>query len=144
MTSYPIHTYEMLILEHHLDTFNHVNNAVYLEILEEARWDLLTQNKFGMEQIKATGIGPTILEITIKYLRELRLREKIKIESQVISYPGKIGVMKQRILNEQNNLCCDVDLKFGLFDLNQRRLILPTPDWWEALGIPYLGLNEGD
>lgn len=135
--AYPIHTYEMVIREHHLDTFGHVNNAVYLQILEEARWELLTQNKFGMSQIKATGIGPTILEITIKYLRELRLREKITIESQVISYPSKIGLMKQRIFNEQNNVCCDVDLKFGLFDLNQRKLIVPTSDWWAALGISY-------
>ncbi len=32
------HEYHLLILEKHLDTFGHVNNASYLEILEEARW----------------------------------------------------------------------------------------------------------
>jgi hypothetical protein len=30
------HEYEALIHERHLDTFGHVNNAAYLEILEEA------------------------------------------------------------------------------------------------------------
>ncbi len=138
MVTYPTHHYEMMIRENHLDTFGHVNNAVYLQILEEARWEMLTQNKFGMEQIKKTGIGPTILEITIKYLRELRLREKIMIESQLISYPSKIGTMKQTIFNEKKDICCNVDIKFGLFDLKQRKLILPTAEWWKALGITYI------
>lgn len=34
----PIHEYPVVIREHHLDTFGHVNNAAYLDILEEARW----------------------------------------------------------------------------------------------------------
>ncbi|HXF90818.1 MAG TPA: acyl-CoA thioesterase [Candidatus Nitrosotenuis sp.] len=135
MSSLPVHDYHLIIREHHLDTFGHVNNAVYLEILEEARWELLTQNGFGMEQIKTSGIGPTILEIHIKYLKELRLREKIRIETRLTSYPSKVGTMNQKIFNDQEKLCCDVSLKFGLIDLMQRKLILPTPEWWAALGV---------
>ena len=41
---FKIFTYEMLIKEKHLDTFGHVNNATYFELLEEARWDFITNN----------------------------------------------------------------------------------------------------
>ncbi len=44
----PIYEYTIKILEHHLDTFGHVNNATYLEMYEEARWDLLNKNNSGM------------------------------------------------------------------------------------------------
>ena len=64
-----VHYYPVLIKEGHLDTFGHVNNAVYLALLEEARWDLLTQNNYGLDKIVATQIGPTILEIKINFLK---------------------------------------------------------------------------
>ena len=38
----PIYEYEKTILEQHLDTFGHVNNAAYLVLYEEARWDFIT------------------------------------------------------------------------------------------------------
>ena len=40
-----VHEYALVIREQHLDTFGHVNNAKYLEILEEARWDLITAQR---------------------------------------------------------------------------------------------------
>ena len=43
-----VHDYQLVIREQHLDTFGHVNNAKYLEILEEARWDLITGNGYGL------------------------------------------------------------------------------------------------
>ncbi len=46
-----------VIREQHLDTFGHVNNARYLELFEQARWDFITDNGFGLEQVKASGTG---------------------------------------------------------------------------------------
>jgi thioesterase-3 len=128
-----IFSYPMIILESHLDTFSHVNNATYLAMLEEARWDLITKNGFGLEAIKATGIGPTILEINIKFLKELRLREKIIIETELTSYVGRIGVLTQRILRD-GELCSVAEIKIGLFDLSKRALIAPIPEWLKAIG----------
>ena len=72
-------TYPILIKESDLDTFGHVNNATYLKLFEEARWDLITKNGYGIKTIRETKLGPTILEIKIRFLKELRLREKITI-----------------------------------------------------------------
>lgn len=139
MATYPLppkHVYETLVLEKHLDTFGHVNNAVYLQLLEEARWDLITPGGFGLERVQREQIGPTILGIEIRFKRELRLREKIRIETQVTRYHSKIGELVHTILNEAGEICCEATFRMGLFDLRARKLIDPTPEWLRAIGVP--------
>ena len=134
MTSFKTFRYEILIKEHHLDTFGHVNNATYLELLEEARWEFLTTNGFDLKTIHQSGIGPVVLEIQIKFLKELRLRQPIVIESQMLSYEKKIGIMRQDIFDDQQTLCCQAKMTFGFFDLHARKLILPSEQWLKAIG----------
>ncbi|HVY54051.1 MAG TPA: acyl-CoA thioesterase [Gammaproteobacteria bacterium] len=129
ITSYPI-----MIKETYLDSFGHVNNSVYLRLFEEARWDLITKNGYGLKKIQETGIGPTILEIKLAFLRELRVREMITIETQLISYEKKIGKLAQKMVRD-GEVCCTAELTIGLFDLNQRKLIMPTEEWLKAIGV---------
>lgn len=129
------HAYELVIREQHLDTFGHVNNARYLEILEEARWDLVTRNGYGLAEVMRRQIGPTILEINMKFQRELRNRQRITVRSWTESYAGKIGRFVQQIVDDEGNLCCDTLFTIGLFDLNARKLIAPTPEWLKAIGL---------
>jgi thioesterase-3 len=130
-----VHEYELLIREQHLDIFGHVNNAKYLEILEEARWELITRNGYGLAEIVRRQIGPTILEITLKFQRELKNRQRITIKSWLDSYLGKVGQMIQQIWDAAGNLCCEATFKIGLFDLAARKLIAPTPEWIKAIGL---------
>ena len=129
-----IFTYPLTIKETYLDSFGHVNNAIYLTLLEEARWDFITKNGYGLQKIHETGIGPTILEIKLVFLKELRLRENVIIETHMISYEKKIGRISQKIIRD-GHVCCDAELVIGLFDLKQRKLIMPTKKWLSAVGI---------
>ncbi len=132
----PLHAidYELIIKEQHLDTFGHVNNATYLVLLEEARWDLITRGGFGLQAIQERKIGPVLLEIQMKFIKELRLRQKIIIRSQFVAYERKIGVMTQNILNEAQEICFESKIHFGLFDMHTRKLISPTQEWLRAIG----------
>ncbi len=132
----PVHEYRVLIREQHLDTLGHVNNARYLELFEEARWDLITRNGYGLDDILRRRVAPTILEVTVKYLREVRNRQPVLIKSWTDSYAGKIARFTQQMLDEQGRVCCEGTFVLGLFDLNARKLIPPTPDWLRAVGIP--------
>jgi thioesterase-3 len=129
-----LHTYPVLIKEANLDTFGHVNNAMYLVLLEEARWDLLTGNGYGLDKIMSTRIGPTILEINLRFLRELKLRDEIIIETRLVSYEKKIGIIEHKILRG-TELCCTAQLTLALFDLNLRKIIPPTPEWLKGVGV---------
>jgi acyl-CoA thioester hydrolase len=132
---FPVFHYELLIREHHLDTFGHVNNATYLQLFEEARWDFITTRGVGLEVIQTQQIGPVVLELTLKFLKEIRLREMIRIDSHIINYAKKVGVMQQQMFNQDEQCCCDARLTFGLFDLKARRLLEPPAHWLKALGL---------
>jgi thioesterase-3 len=126
--------YPLTIQETHLDTFGHVNNAVYLILFEQARWDFINQNGYGIDKITATGLGPVILDIKIKYLKELKAGEKVIIESQTISYRKKISKFRQ-VMRRGGEICCTAEFTMGLFCLKERKLVLPTPAWLAAIGF---------
>ena len=129
-----IHTYPVLIKEYFLDTFGHVNNAMYLTLFEDARWDLLTQNGFSLQKIHESGVGPVILDIKIRFLKEIRLREEVVITTQCVSYEKKIGIIAHKIMRG-DELCCSAEITIGLWDLKDRKLISPTPEWLAAIGM---------
>jgi YbgC/YbaW family acyl-CoA thioester hydrolase len=127
--------YPIVIKEHHLDTFGHVNNATYLQLFEEARWEWITQNGYGLAKVRETGLGPTLLEVHLKFLKEVRLRQKITIQSRVLSYVKKISVLEQAMKNEAGEICCQASFTVGLFDTKERKLVLPTKEWLQAVGF---------
>lgn len=126
--------YPLMIKEAHLDTFGHVNNATYLTLFEEARWDLVTKNGYGLKKIQETGLGPVILEIKLSFLKELFLRDEIIIETKMRAYVKKIAKISQKMIRN-NEVCCEAEFIMGFFDLNKRKLIPPTPEWLKAIGI---------
>ena len=89
------HEYPVLIREAHLDVFGHVNNASYLQIFEEARWDWITRGGFGMKEIFARGIGPVVLEANLRFQREATNRQAVVVKSRTLEYKGKIGTVEQ-------------------------------------------------
>ena len=131
----PVFSYELTILERHLDTFGHVNNATYLDLFEEARWDLITKNGYGLDEIQRRQAGPTVLEIGLRFMREIRNRERITVKSWTESYTGKMCRFQQQMVNEKQEVCCAASFVVGLFDLRARKLLLPTPEWLRAVGL---------
>jgi len=119
------HEYNVIIKESYLDFMGHVNNATYLTILEEARWELLQDHNYTLNDILKSGVGPVILECNIKFIKEIKLREKITIETQISSLENKIGYIEQKIFNENKELCTKAKFTFGFFDMKQRKLIEP-------------------
>lgn len=128
------HRYALKILESHLDTFGHVNNATYLALFEEARWDLITSNGYGLMRIQETGQAPVVLEINIRFKRELRLRQDVMIETRLLSHERIISTLRQDIVDQAGVVYTSMEVKFGLFDLKERKLLVPTPEWLKAIG----------
>lgn len=125
--------YELMIREHHLDSYGHVNNATYVQILEEARWESITRQGYGYQTVQKTRKGPVILELDIKFLKELKLREKIRISVQTDPMRGKIGVIHQKIFKEGDVLAAEARVVYGMFDLDARKLISPPSEWLDAI-----------
>ena len=135
--SNPIYEYELTILEQHLDTFGHVNNAVYLTLYEEARWDFITKNGLGLKEILTSQVGPVLLDLNLTFKSELGNRETIKIVSQARPEMRNkyVMVLDQKILKENGKVASTMTLSVGLMDLKERKLIPPTKPWLDALGL---------
>jgi thioesterase-3 len=75
-------TTEITIRNYHIDHFGHVNHARYVELLEEARWRYLEENKLlnPIHQIEAFHV---VAEIVIKYLNEARIGDLLIIETKI-------------------------------------------------------------
>jgi YbgC/YbaW family acyl-CoA thioester hydrolase len=133
----PVYEYELTILEHHLDTFGHVNNAVYLSLYEEARWDFITKNGLGINQIMESKIGPVLLDLNLTFKSELNNREKIKIISEARPEMRNkfVMVIDQKMVKENGKVASTITLSVGLMDLNLRKLITPNKEWLMALGL---------
>jgi acyl-CoA thioester hydrolase len=125
----------IVIREGHLDTFGHVNNARYLEIFEQARWDFINDNGFGLDFVKSSGTGPVILELSLRFVREVKNRQHMLIRSFLDSYEGKIGRLTQQLIDDSDQVCCEGKFVIAQWDTNTRKLILPTPEWRRAIGL---------
>ncbi len=130
-----VFNYEVIIKEHHLDSYQHVNNAMYLSLYEEARWELISGRGYTYEKVHQTGQGPVILDVQLSFLRELKLREKILITLEILSYEGKIFKLKQQMLKEDGKVASEAILTGAFFDLKARKLILPNDEWLQAIGM---------
>lgn len=130
-----LNSYKVVIKEHHVDSLGHMNNATYLALYEEARWEVITARGFGFKDIQRVKQGPVILEVNLKFLREVLLRETITITLEVLGYKGKIGQMKQQMVKEDGTVASEAVFTFGLFDMKERKLIEPTAEWKQAVGL---------
>lgn len=130
-----LNPYIITVREHHVDSLGHMNNATYLALFEEARWEVITGRGFGFKDIQKLKQGPVILEVNLKFLKEIRLRERITITLELLGYQGKVGQMKQQMIKDDGVVAAEAVFTFGLFDMKERKLIEPTPEWKKAVGI---------
>lgn len=63
--------FDFTVRGYELDSFGHVNNAVYVNYLEEARWKMIRDIPECRTHIIEAGLFPAVIETRIKYVREL-------------------------------------------------------------------------
>ena len=125
--------FELLINDSHLDSLGHVNNAKYLEMLEQARWDVLVQNGLSFEKILAEKTVPVVLEVNIKFKKELRKGDRVNLLTNFLPRNGKIITVEQQIVTESGQISALATFTMAIFDLNSRKIIEPTSSWLKLL-----------
>ena len=98
---------------------------VYQEPLEIDKAVLQAESKEPLPDAENRGFPP---------IPENRCRGGVQVESQMTSYSGKMGEMLQQMKSEEGVVLCSAAMKFGLFDLQKRKLIEPTSEWLKAIG----------
>lgn len=108
-----------------LDSFGHVNNAVYLNYAENAVWNFFHSIDL-MDATLGSGLFPVVLKSTQRYMHELRLFDEVRIESEFSCSNGLLKY-KHLIINESTGLTsCKVTGKIAF--VNKEHMICDIPD----------------
>lgn len=95
-----IHQTEISVRGYELDSYGHVNNAIYLQYLEQARWEIMKKLKI-LEYLNVRDLLLVVAEIRIRYMIETGLFDELIVESEVIPEPPYL-VFNQKIRNRKN------------------------------------------
>lgn len=90
---------EIRIRSYHLDGYGHVNNARYLEFLEEARWAFFEQH--GLLK-SLNGIIIVVARIDIRYRRAAQEGQVLYITGAIQSAAPRQLVLRQTIARADN------------------------------------------
>ncbi len=116
-----IHTIEIKIRGYHLDLFGHVNNARYLEFLEEARWAAF-EKTVDLEQMARRGWAFTVVNININYRRPALMNDVLRIETRIAEWRRRSAIVRQEVINTwSGETVADADVTFVIFDTGKQQ-----------------------
>jgi len=108
---------------YHLDVYQHVNNARYLEFLEEARWEWLEEVE-AFHWLQEQKLAFVVVNININYRRPAMLGDVLTIDSEITQLNGKSGIIAQRVLLAgQETVVADAALTFVCIDLRTQKAV---------------------
>ena len=108
-----------------LDSFGHVNNAVYLNYLEEARWDCL--EKTGcMELFRENQSFLAVIDVHIRYIRELTLFQSGVVKTRV-SLESPYLVFEQQIVQLESGKK-SAKARVKLLHIDHQRIPMDIPE----------------
>ena len=100
----------------HLDVYQHVNNARYLEFLEEARWAYLEESG-DIEYFQSLGLAWVIVNININYRAAATMGQTLEIKTQLSRVGGKSAVFHQEIrVQDTEIVVADANMTFVVMD----------------------------
>ncbi|NRA61076.1 MAG: acyl-CoA thioesterase [Psychrobium sp.] len=112
---------QIIVRGYHLDGYQHVNNARYLEFLEEARWDCMSDDIDYFTQKKIAWV---IVNVNINYRQPALLGQHLVFDTQISKLGSKSGVVSQVIrCRETDNVIVDALVTFVLFDMKQNKAL---------------------
>lgn len=112
----------------HLDVYQHVNNARYLEFLEEARWQYLEESG-DIEYFTSLGFAWVIVNININYRASAYMGDTLKLKTELSKIGNKSAVFHQVITKEgTDKVVVDADITFVVIDQKTGKAVLIEGD----------------
>ncbi|MEU5310940.1 acyl-CoA thioesterase [Streptomyces sp. NPDC021562] len=115
------------------DVQGHLNQAVYINYAEHARWSLLQAAGITQARLIGRGVGPVALETTIRYERELVAGDEVDVTCAFEWGGGKTFRILQKITKADGTLAAEVDAVGGLLDLKARKLVADPREIFKEL-----------
>jgi len=117
-----------------VDALGHVNNAVYLTYLEQARIHYMREMGLGFRSLDEVGM--ILAEVTCTYRAPLSLGEQVTIRVRVSRLGNSSFNFEYRVEGEDGRLAATASSVQVCYDYQAGRST-PIPDHWRARIIAY-------
>jgi len=107
-----------------LDSFNHVNNAVYLNYYEQARWEIIKDSGI-LEYFEKTGNFLVVVETHIKYFKEICLFDRLVIQTTISKEDPYLLFNQEMFLSDSKTKVSKATIKTILLDDTKTPIDLP-------------------
>lgn len=118
---------------YHLDGYGHVNNARYLEFMEEGRWDFFDQHPEMIKELHQAGRAFVVVNLNIDYLAAARQGDDLEVMTGIIDVGERSGLCHHRIVRKDGTVIARADLTFVLLDMRANKAAAIEGEVREAL-----------
>ena len=109
---------------YHLDLYGHVNNARYLEFLEEARWAYF-EATHGLDWFVQSGLAFVVVNINISYRRPALMNEVLTLDTSMHEVGHRSAVIRQVVRHKESGaVVAEADVTFVLYSERDKRAIV--------------------
>lgn len=115
------------------DVQGHLNQSVYLQYAEHARWVILRRAGIEQSDLRERGVGPVALETTIRYKRELVAGDEVDVTCVFAWGEGKSFRIEQTIRKADGTVSAELTSVGGLLDLKLRKLVTDPREGFRSL-----------
>jgi thioesterase-3 len=114
---------EIRVRGFHIDVFSHVNNARYLEFMEEARWVVLDEY-LDFRRMAAKGVNFVVVNININYRKSASLGNVLESYLGLAKIGKKSAVFYQELrLKGTDAVVADAEVTFVFADRNTGKAV---------------------
>jgi acyl-CoA thioesterase FadM len=119
------------VLPNDLDVQRHMNNGVYLSMMDLGRMDLMVRSGVWRE-LSARGYYPVVVSSTITYRRSLDPWESYELESRVVGMDDIAAYVEQRFVRD-GDICARAVIKARF--LKKSGGIVPISELVDLFGL---------
>ncbi len=103
---------EIITRGYHMDIYGHVNNARYLEFLEEDRWAQFEAH-IDLDRWASQGMVFMVVNINVNYRKAIGSGLRLEVLTSLDQLGNRSGVLKQEIrLKESREIAADALVTF--------------------------------
>ncbi|WP_275289375.1 acyl-CoA thioesterase [Halomonas elongata] len=117
-------TVRLRVRGYHLDGYGHVNNARYLEFLEEGRWAYFDERSDLASVIQRGDVAFVAVNLNIDYRRAALAGDDLKVVTGLAELGTRSAKMHQEVRRDRDDkLVASADLTFVLLDVKSNRAV---------------------
>ncbi|MCO7245125.1 MULTISPECIES: thioesterase family protein [unclassified Halomonas] len=112
---------QLRVRGYHLDGYGHVNNARYLEFMEEGRWAFFDEHPALMNELHAAGRAFVVVNLNIDYRAAAVQGDDLVVMTGIVDVGDRSAVCHHQIRRKDGRVVAQADLTFVLLDVRANK-----------------------